>query len=170
MYRVRKTWEDSKSQIGAYSNLENAKEACDKAGKGYEVYNSNGVAIYPTPPAETEIEENNSPKQNFKVGASVTLVKGAKYASGMAVPEWLIGMELYVREIYKDGDIVISTQKKGAITGAVNPKYLSPYVKKAPSKNQIQKPADNFTPYIVSVETNVLNVRTGAGTNYKIAT
>ena len=170
MYRVRKTWEDSKSQIGAYSDLKNAKEACDKAGKEYEVYNSNGVAIYPTPPAEPEIKENTNSKQNFKIGDSVTLVKGAKYASGMLVPEWLMGLELYVREIYKDGNIVISTQKKGAITGAVNPKYLSPYVKKTPSKNTIQKPADNFTPYIVSVETDVLNVRTGAGTNYKIAT
>ena len=170
IYRVRKTWEDSKSQVGAYSNLKNAKEACDKAGKEYEVYNSNGVAIYPTPPAEPEIKENNNSKHNFKIGDSVALVKGAKYASGMLIPEWLIGMELYVREIYKDGNIVISTQKKGAITGAVNPKYLSPYIKKVPSKNQIQKPADNFTPYIVSVETDILNVRTGAGTNYKIAT
>ena len=27
LYRVRKTWEDAKSQIGAYSKLENAKDA-----------------------------------------------------------------------------------------------------------------------------------------------
>ena len=47
MYRVRKTWEDAKSQVGAYTNLDNAKKACDKAGKDYEVYNSKGVAVYP---------------------------------------------------------------------------------------------------------------------------
>jgi len=47
MYRVRKTWEDSKSQVGAYKNLENAKECCDKY-EGYHVYNSKGEAVYPT--------------------------------------------------------------------------------------------------------------------------
>jgi hypothetical protein len=47
VYRIRKSWEDSKSQIGAYSDLKNAKKACDKAGAGYEVYDSKGVAVYP---------------------------------------------------------------------------------------------------------------------------
>lgn len=46
MYRVRKTWEDSKSQVGAYKNLDNAKECCDKY-EGYHVYNSKGKAVYP---------------------------------------------------------------------------------------------------------------------------
>lgn len=46
-YRVRKNWADSKSQIGAYTNLKNAEEACDKAGKGYFVFDEKGVAIYP---------------------------------------------------------------------------------------------------------------------------
>lgn len=43
MYRVRKSWSDAKSQIGAYKVLENAKTAC-KAG--YTVYDSNGKAVY----------------------------------------------------------------------------------------------------------------------------
>lgn len=47
MYRIRKSWEDSKSQIGAYSVLENAKKACDKAGKDYKVYNTKGEQVYP---------------------------------------------------------------------------------------------------------------------------
>lgn len=47
LYRIRKTWENSSSQIGAYANLENAKKACDKAGVDYKVYNSQGQAIYP---------------------------------------------------------------------------------------------------------------------------
>lgn len=42
-YRVRKTWKDSKSQIGAYKSLENAKKAC-KAG--YTVFDWNGKAVY----------------------------------------------------------------------------------------------------------------------------
>ena len=42
-YRVRKTWKDSKSQIGAYKSLENAKKNC-KAG--YSVFDWNGKAVY----------------------------------------------------------------------------------------------------------------------------
>lgn len=43
LYRVRKTWEDTKSQIGAYSSLENAKKACKE---GYSVFDENGKAVY----------------------------------------------------------------------------------------------------------------------------
>ena len=45
LYRVRKSWSDAKSQIGAFSSLENAKKAC-KAG--YVVFDSNGKQVYPT--------------------------------------------------------------------------------------------------------------------------
>jgi N-acetylmuramoyl-L-alanine amidase CwlA len=43
LYRVRKSWADAKSQLGAYSSLENAKKAC-KAG--YSVFDSNRKAVY----------------------------------------------------------------------------------------------------------------------------
>lgn len=45
LYRVRKSWSAAKSQIGAYSSLENAKKAC-KAG--YSVFNNLGKAVYTT--------------------------------------------------------------------------------------------------------------------------
>lgn len=44
LYRVRKDWNDSTSQIGAYSVFENAKRACVE---GYTVFNSKGEAVYP---------------------------------------------------------------------------------------------------------------------------
>ena len=67
LYRVRKSWEDAKSQIGAYSVLDNAKKACDTAGKEYSVYNSAGKKVYPEskiepvtpapiPPVEPEVK------------------------------------------------------------------------------------------------------------------
>ena len=49
-YRVRKTWADAKSQIGAYSNLENAKKACKS---GYYVFDEQGKVVYPTTVVET---------------------------------------------------------------------------------------------------------------------
>lgn len=45
IYRVRKSWNDSKSQIGAYNSLSNAKKKADK-NKGYKVYNSSGKCVY----------------------------------------------------------------------------------------------------------------------------
>ena len=43
LYRVRKSWTDTKSQLGAYSSLENAKKAC-KAG--YSVFDNSGKVVY----------------------------------------------------------------------------------------------------------------------------
>ena len=42
-YRVRKTWKDTKSQLGAYMVLGNAKNNCPI---GYTVYDSNGKVVY----------------------------------------------------------------------------------------------------------------------------
>lgn len=47
LYRVRKSWANAASQVGAYSNLDNAKKACDSAGKAYSVFDSNGNVVYP---------------------------------------------------------------------------------------------------------------------------
>lgn len=43
LYRVRKTWTDSKSQVGAYAVLDNAKKNCPA---GYSVYDEAGKVIY----------------------------------------------------------------------------------------------------------------------------
>lgn len=43
LYRIRKTWTDEKSQIGAFSSLENAKAACKE---GYSVFDEKGVNVY----------------------------------------------------------------------------------------------------------------------------
>ena len=52
MYRIRKSWGDPASQIGAFRILESAKKKC-KAG--YYVFNSKGEKIYP-------VEATNSKK------------------------------------------------------------------------------------------------------------
>ena len=43
LYRVRKSWEDAASQLGAFEELENAKNACKAS---YTVYDWNGKAVY----------------------------------------------------------------------------------------------------------------------------
>lgn len=46
IYRVRKSWSDAKSQIGAYKVLDNAKKKVD-ANAGYKVFDASGNIVYP---------------------------------------------------------------------------------------------------------------------------
>lgn len=62
LYRVRKSKDDIKSQIGAYSSLDNAKAACQKAGSGYKVFDWDYKIVYEYKepnPEEPENPENN---------------------------------------------------------------------------------------------------------------
>lgn len=45
LYRVRKTWTDSKTQKGAFKVLANAK-ACADANPGYSVFDASGKSVY----------------------------------------------------------------------------------------------------------------------------
>ena len=154
VYRVRKAWNQPETQVGAYSNLNNAKAACDKAGKDYEVYNNAGTAIYPVAkPAATQPKPAADANPAIKEGSVIKLKSGAKYVNGKKVPLWVIAAKLYVRDIQKNGNVVISTQASGAVTGTV-------------SANQIDRVVSNE--YKVQITAATLNVRAGAGTNYKV--
>ena len=56
-YRVRKSWDDADSQLGAYKKLDNAKKACKP---GFIVYDWNGVAIYSPAPAGVQLDPAKS--------------------------------------------------------------------------------------------------------------
>ena len=58
IYRVRKTWTDSKSQKGAFKSLDNAKNCAD-ANPGYSVFDSGGTKVYPTDPYKVRISVRN---------------------------------------------------------------------------------------------------------------
>ena len=157
IYRVRKMWEDTQSQIGAYAKLENAIAACDKAGEGYEVYNSKGEAVYPEIPKVEIIE--------FKKGDIVQLTADATYASGKPIPAWVFPLKLYVRDIRESGSIVISTRQTGPVTGLIKPEHLVKY-----NENAGATSIPAVAPYLVRITVDVLNVRAGASSGYKINT
>lgn len=46
LYRVRKSWQDARSQLGAFAVLKNAKRLAD-TNPGYSVFDNRGVSIYP---------------------------------------------------------------------------------------------------------------------------
>ena len=66
LYRVRKSWEDSKSQLGAYKSLENAKKACKD---GYKVFDSGGAVVYPVESFKVKITVD---ALNIRAGAGTT--------------------------------------------------------------------------------------------------
>ena len=57
-YRVRETWDDAASQLGAFRLLANAMAKAD-ANPGYYVFSNEGEAIYPEP--ESGMEETEEP-------------------------------------------------------------------------------------------------------------
>ena len=54
-YRVRKTWADSKSQVGAYRILSNAKAKADE-NEGYSVFDNDGNVAYAPSATKDETE------------------------------------------------------------------------------------------------------------------
>ena len=143
MYRIRKSWTDASSQIGAYSSLENAKKAWKE---GYFVFDSNGNVVYPKPLA---------------VGDEVHLVAGATYTNGQPIPAWVINSTLYVREV-RGSDIVFSTLKTGAVTGIAAAKYF----KEASGSTSSSAPSSSS--YMVTVTASSLNIRSGPSTSYPV--
>ena len=78
LYRVRKTWKDSKSQVGAYAVLDNAKKNCPS---GHSVYDETGKVIYTNKSTEpvrrnglqaTELKGLNSKELIEKIGPLFT--------------------------------------------------------------------------------------------------
>ena len=79
IYRVRKSWSDAKSQIGAFSSLENAKKVC-KAG--YTVFDEKGNAVFPVPKSYTKgtkVELNNATLYVSATATSGTKRSGTYY-------------------------------------------------------------------------------------------
>lgn len=69
LYRVRKSWADAKSQIGAFKNLDGAKKAC-KAG--YKVFDEKGDVVYPVDTAKIYKVKIIHDDLNIRSGAGVS--------------------------------------------------------------------------------------------------
>lgn len=144
VYRVRASWDNAASQVGAYSSLDNAKKACDKAGKGYKVYNSKGVAVYPV-----QTEDPNPTLRKGNKGDKVKEVQTLLTNLGFPCAcDGSFGSETQQQ--------VIAFQKDRNLTkdGVVGPKTWAAL--------------RAFTPYKVSITANRLNVRAGASTQFKV--
>ena len=83
MYRIRKSWSDAASQIGAYTNLDYAKAACKD---GYAVFDEAGTQVWPEQEfnpyivritAQSGLNVRSGPGTNY--GVVMTLAYGGAY-------------------------------------------------------------------------------------------
>lgn len=110
--------------------------------------------------SDTTTPSTPSTPTKVKAGDVIKLKSGATYISGQSIPNWVINSTLYAREIRRNGDIVFSTLKTGAITGVVSPSQLVGSTSSGSTTNT--------TKYLVKVTTDALNIRKGPGTNYLV--
>lgn len=95
LYRVRKSWADEKSQVGAYKSLENAKKECDKH-KGYSVFDENGKVVYTTPAPEPTGAEKIVAKAKEFAWTYGTAAKTYAYKTGSAKAVYKTALKTYM--------------------------------------------------------------------------
>lgn len=105
-----------KVQVGAYSVKANAEAQLAKVkAAGFDAF----ITTKAGTAASTPVVES------LKVGDKVKLQKGAPcYGKSTGFQSWVYDSTLYVREI-NGSRVVISTLQSGAVTGAVDKKYLT---------------------------------------------
>lgn len=111
LYRVRKTWADSKSQLGAYKVLDNAKKKADE-NPGYSVFDESGKIVYSG--------KTSTPAQTFKpylvkVTTSVLNIRkgaGTNYGTNGAIRD--MGVYTIVAEANGQGATKWGKLKSGA--------------------------------------------------------
>ena len=77
-YRVRKTWEDAKSQKGAYKLLQNAKECADKYA-GSAVFDNSGKKVYDSCKTKAYRVRVDISNLNIRKGPGTHMAKTGEY-------------------------------------------------------------------------------------------
>lgn len=184
MYRIRKTWKDAASQIGAYTNFDNAKRACKD---GYYVFDSKGNIVYPEQKQEATPAPAPTKKSVQEIAAEVwagkwgngAIRKQRLEAAGYNYNEVQRAVEAYKKtpapapvkksnaEIAKEvwaGKWGNGTDRKKRLEAAgYNYAAVQAEVEKI-----IKGGKTTSNGYRVQITAGALNVRAGAGTGYRI--
>lgn len=104
LYRVRKSWGDSKSQKGAFKNLNSAIDLAKK--NGYKVYDSSGKQVYPEIKKASTSSNNSSPKfikyENWTgVTQAVCNVRSAPNTNAAIVAQYGVGQSIRYDSVYE---------------------------------------------------------------------
>lgn len=123
LYRVRKSKDDAKSQVGAYSVKQNAIDACQKAGAGYHVFDSDYKIVYSYKAPEAPVTLSSIAVS--KMPAKTNYVVGEAYdGSGLAITatysdkttKVITGYSVTGFSSAKAGEVTISVAFEGKAT------------------------------------------------------
>lgn len=129
--------------------------------------NSNTTPESPTTPVNPTVPEAPS-TSNIRKNDIVKIASNATYYSGKDVPAWVKDKTWIVKEVSGDRAVIDkSVDGTNAINSPINTKFLT-VVTSSGNSNVTTAPSESavFTPYLVKVTANSLNIRKGAGTNY----
>lgn len=169
LYRVRKSWADVASQKGAFKDLNNAINCCKKAGNGYEVYDSKGKVVYPkaTTTTTTKPTTSTTTKVTYKAGNKITLNKAELYASstskskaGTVSGTYYMWDDEVINKRLRITNSKSNVGKSNGVTGWVDVADIK--------METTTTSTSTFKAYTGMVTADVLNVRSGASTNYSI--
>ncbi len=110
--------------------------------------------------ATTSETKPETPSASIKAGDVVKIASNATYYDGKkTVPAWVRNKNWIVRECKGDRAVIDKSEDgKNAICSPINTKFLT-VVKKTETPSA-------FKPYLVKINTDALNIRKGAGTNF----
>lgn len=131
LYRVRKSWADASSQLGAFKSLEGAKKACKE---GYTVYDESGKAVYSkkATAATTAKAADVDAAQNFTKSLAgtyrVTAAAGLNLRAGASLGKRVVEVMDHGTEFrcygYHTGDWLYGVSASGA-AGFCSKSYLA---------------------------------------------
>lgn len=184
MYRIRKNWKDAASQIGAYTNFDNAKRACKD---GYYVFDSKGNIVYPEQKQEAASAPAPTKKSVQEIAAEVW---AGKWGNGAIRKQRLEAAGYNYNEVqraveaYKKTPAPAPVKKSNAEiakevwagkwgNGTDRRKRLEAagynYAAVQAEVEKIAKGGNTSSNgYRVQITAGALNVRAGAGTGYRI--
>ncbi len=129
-YRVRKTWEDSKGQLGAYKVLANAKEKAND-NPGYFVFDDAGNAFYPvadnsTPETSTTpVSDGNTQTIAYGKLNTAMNVRSTPSTDGDPITTYKKGTIVEVLQKLPSGWLRIKTESGFAYVSNTTGKYVS---------------------------------------------
>lgn len=114
LYRVRKSANDAKTQIGAFSVLDNAKKMADQ-NSGYKVYDSDGTLVYTPSDSEKKLTLSNVP---------LYVSSTAKEASTTVSGSYYLWSDEVVSDRVKITNSVKNIGVSGQVTGWIDKKFV----------------------------------------------
>lgn len=142
LYRIRKTWNDASSQIGAYSSLENAKKECKN---GYYVFDEKGNIVYP-------VNSNNTSTSNMVSSFIISGLKHAKNFTGVDDSSNILKAKGRVLQHAMNLDYGKTIVEDGSIGPASKNKLGAHYVKKG--EKQYMVTAAEILMYLNDIDPN----------------